>query len=351
MRRADARVRAVARACAFAEREGLIALAGVPAHRPALDGTAAALRIAHARSQGPRFGIYDGRLSDPEAIRKVLERFGPAHPFSPSQLESYLFCPFQFFLQYVLRLEPVDERDELDEDYSGHGTRIHDMLEMLEQLRVQSEENRLDLAEVVMRTAMRIELSEDDGVDSGLHEIERRRLVRTIRRYVKQYEGYEAITPNLRPVPHRFEVVFGQEDKDAASQPPLILGEGPAAVRLQGKIDRIDLIPTPGRTGFRVIDYKSGASPSKKDVKEAIYLQLPLYALAIERIVLARGGGSARLRLLGPVGRRLQGDCPQGLGERPGHARKLRAQSGRAAPAGPFRGRFAQGRLHAALRL
>ena len=288
---ADARVRAVARACACAERDELIALAGLPAHRPALEGTAAALRIAHARTRGTRFGIFDGRLSDPEAIRKILEKFGPNRPYSPSQLETYLFCPFQFFLRYALKLEPVDERDELDEDYSGHGTRMHDILEMLEQLQVQSEESRLDLAEVLIRSVVQDEPTGAEGVDAGLREIERGRLAKTIRRYVKQYLDYEALDRDRRPVPHRFEVVFGREDdEDAASHPALVLGEGPVAVRLQGKIDRIDLIPTAGRTTFRVIDYKTGTSPSKKDVKEAIYLQLPLYALAIERIVLrARG--------------------------------------------------------------
>src|SRR5262249_35993201 len=129
---ADRRVRIVARACQHREFAPLSGLASQAAHRPALLGTAAALRVADARLQSTHFGIYDGRLGDDDAIRAVLAKFGPAYTFSPSQLESYLFCPFQFFLRYMLKIEPVDERDELDEDYTERGSRIHRILENLE---------------------------------------------------------------------------------------------------------------------------------------------------------------------------------------------------------------------------
>ena len=38
-------------------------------------------------------------------------------------------------MKYVLKLQPVDERDELDEDYTGRGSRIHNKLEELERIR------------------------------------------------------------------------------------------------------------------------------------------------------------------------------------------------------------------------
>ena len=288
---ADARVARSRGRAPAAERDELIALAGLPAHRPALEGTAAALRIAHARTRGTRFGIFDGRLSDPEAIRTIHEKFGPNRPYSPSQLETYLFCPFQFFLRYALKLEPVDERDELDEDYSGHGTRMHDILEMLEQLQVQSEESRLDLAEVLIRSVVQDEPTGAEGVDAGLRD--RARAAGQDDPPLRQaVPGLRDARPGpaARPTSLRGRLRPGRRRGCRVAPGGLVLGEGPVAVRLQGKIDRIDLIPTAGRTTFRVIDYKTGTSPSKKDVKEAIYLQLPLYALAIERIVLTREG-------------------------------------------------------------
>ncbi|HMB06888.1 MAG TPA: PD-(D/E)XK nuclease family protein [Isosphaeraceae bacterium] len=285
---ADARVRAVARACLADDRSELIALARAPGHRRALDGTAAALLVAHQRARTKDFDIFDGLLRDPRALHKIRQKFGPDYTFSPSQLESFIFCPFQFFLRYVLKLRPVDEHDELEEDAVERGSRVHRILELLEQWRSQGGMSRLDLAELIIQDETRVELTTDSGVDTGLHEIQRRRLSRTIVRYVRQHEAYEALDPAAPPRPHRFEVVFGHDAEDPASFPSLSIGEGAGAVRLQGKIDRIDLIPAPGRTGFRVIDYKTGTCPSKGEVKEALYLQLPLYALAVERIVLAR---------------------------------------------------------------
>jgi CRISPR/Cas system-associated exonuclease Cas4 (RecB family) len=282
---ADARVRAVALACGRGDPSALIGLSRLPDHRRALEGVAAALRVSNERTQARSFGRYDGRLGDEGAIRKIADDFGPGRTFSPSQLESFLFCPFQFFLRYVLKLEPIDERDEIDEDYTGRGSRVHRILEELEQLHTQDHANRLDLARMLIESPMRSELSGGSDVDLGLDQIDQRRLVRTIRKYARQHEAYEASAKGTPPEPHKFEVAFGDE-RVPESYPGLVLGVGDESVRLMGKIDRIDLLPGPTGPAFRVIDYKTGSCPTRKDVKEALYLQLPLYALAVERIVL-----------------------------------------------------------------
>ena len=301
----DQRVRAVALACERHELDALNDLARSPLHRPILDGTAAALHVLHERTRNRGFGPYDGRLADPRSRQKIAEKFAPEYTFSPSQLESYIFCPFQFYLRYVLKLEPVDERDELEEDFTERGSRIHYLLELLEQSVVQdgNTTSRLELAKQLIENEMRIEPIEESAVEAGLQEIDRRRLIRTVERYVRQHEVYERLDPEVRPAPKSFEIVFGSEDKDSRSFPALTLGDGMVAVRLQGKIDRLDLLHTPGGSGFRVIDYKTGSSPSKSDVKESLYLQLPLYALAVERLVLK---GAAALHDVGYW--RLSGD-------------------------------------------
>jgi ATP-dependent helicase/DNAse subunit B len=71
--------------------------------------------------------------------------------------------------------------------------------------------------------------------------------------------------------------------------PHLTLGQADAVVRLQGKIDRIDLVEVGGKILFRVIDYKTGSSPSGKDVKTGLASQLPLYSLAVERLIFPGG--------------------------------------------------------------
>jgi ATP-dependent helicase/nuclease subunit B len=294
---ANARVRAVARACTSGEFTDLRDLARQPRHRRILEGTAAAIRVADSRLQSARFGGFDGRIADVRAVQQIVTKFGPDYTFSPSQLESFLFCPFQFFMRYVLKLQPVDERDELEEDYTERGSRVHRVLEQLERMLAQEPGNRLERAEAVIVNEMNSEPNRGSDIDLGINEIEQRRLVRTIRRYVRQHEAYESSDRSGTPVPHLFEVVFGFEESDPQSYESLKLGEGDVMVRLQGKIDRIDLVSASSVPAYRVIDYKTGSCPSKTDVKDAIYLQLPLYALAVERIVLHHA--AARLHDVG----------------------------------------------------
>src|SRR5207249_1215315 len=137
-----------------------------------------------------------------------------------------IFCPFQFFLRYLLKLQPMDEHDELEEDAVERGSKVHKILELLEQWRSQEEASRLDLAEIVIKNEMRVELTIESPVDSGLHVIEQRRLSRTMTRYVRQHEAYEALDPARHPVPHQFEVVFGHEENTPTSFPSLPIGQG-----------------------------------------------------------------------------------------------------------------------------
>ena len=238
---ADARVRAVALACDDGAIGDLIALTRSEGHRPPLEGTAAALRVSHARFARKTFGSYDGLLRDPRAIRRIGREFGPEHRFSASQLESFVFCPFQFFLRYALALQPLDDRTELEDDYGERGSRIHRILEELHLLHAQGAgregETLNELVPVVIGNELRSERSRSSELDVGLKEIERRRLERVVHRYARQHRAYEEL-PRGRPQPLRFEVEFGQPDDD--SPPSLELGDG--AVRLQGKIDRIDLV-------------------------------------------------------------------------------------------------------------
>jgi ATP-dependent helicase/nuclease subunit B len=292
---ADARVRAVALACVDHDPGALARLATDLRHRGALAGVAGALQLARRRLEPKEFNAYNGLLAD--VADALAARFGPASAFSPSQLESYLLCPFQFFMKYVLKLQPVDERDELDEDHAGRGSRIHKKLEELELTRKRDGGDRLDVVEMVIRTEMSVELTVTSEADPGLHAIENRRLDQTLRRYVEQAGDYDAgkargkakgreKTEAPAPVPHLFEVVFGDNDKNP-DHGLFQIGEGPSAVRLQGTIDRVDVVETAEGARFRVIDYKTGKPPSAKDVTSFLMVQLPLYALAVERLGLA----------------------------------------------------------------
>ncbi|MFO0954548.1 MAG: PD-(D/E)XK nuclease family protein [Isosphaeraceae bacterium] len=264
--------------------------------RPALRGAALALDVGRQRFGRRFYTRYDGLISDPAAVAAVAGQFGPEFTFSPSQLETYIECPFKFLLKYVLGLLPADDRDELDEDYAGRGVRVHDSLELLERMRLESGGGRLDLVDVVIQTAMTVELTGGTEADPGLQEIESRRLERMLRGYVQQAAKHENRQKSPGPEPRFFEIAFGDPDQQDAL-PCLELGEGPRRVKLRGKIDRVDVASTAEGTLYRVIDYKTGGCPSSNDVKKYAMVQLPLYALAVERHLL--GGSAARFHEMG----------------------------------------------------
>ncbi len=299
----DARVRALALALSpDGEGDGpLRELASNVGHRDALLGAADAFEVAHRRRVEKSFGPYDGRIKDPRVVAEIGRRFGPDHPFSASQLESFATCPFQFYQRYVLGLKMIDERRELDDDYAAHGTDVHVLLEQLhQQIAAEDDEAVLDRLNVLIRSHVRVELGPVDPgpapVAEVLGEIAKRRTDRALAHYLDQFDAYLKVETPI-PTPHRFEVSFGESTRDGTpkpgSLPHLALGEGDDLVKLQGKIDRIDLVrDSMGKVGFRVIDYKTGSNPSGRDVKVGLASQLPLYALAVEQLIFPDGDHS-----------------------------------------------------------
>jgi RecB family exonuclease len=69
----------------------------------------------------------------------------------------------------------------------------------------------------------------------------------------------------------------------------VLRGDG-VEVRISGRIDRVDVAELPdGSVGFWIIDYKTGRSAhyTAADLKEFRRLQLTLYALAVQEVLLA----------------------------------------------------------------
>jgi len=289
----DARVLAVADACLGRGLDRLRALARSAEHGPSLGGVADAFRVAHVRRFERPFGPHDGMLKDPGVVARVLAEFGPDHAFSASQLESFALCPFQFFQRFALGLKPIDDGDELEEDYAGRGREVHAALEEIhQQMFGAGDVDLIRRLPVLIEARMEVALEEHDGREADvalvLREIAARRTRKALGRYVAQFREYDR-DPDSPARPHRFEVKFGQGDQadEEGAIPHLGVGEGAEVVKLQGIIDRIDLVTKDGETRFRVIDYKTGSNPSKKDVQAGLASQLPLYALAVERLGLA----------------------------------------------------------------
>jgi ATP-dependent helicase/DNAse subunit B len=88
------------------------------------------------------------------------------------------------------------------------------------------------------------------------------------------------------PAPSRFEAHFGVPAEETAEA--LEISVGGIDVRIGGCIDRVDVTELEGTIGFWVIDYKTGraANYQASQVERFEKLQLPLYALAVERVLL-----------------------------------------------------------------
>lgn len=298
----ERRVRAAAMVCngeAGGEVE-LARLASDPRHRASLEGTAAALDVSAYRSaRRSNYGPYDGMLLHPAAIQRIATEFhNDRYSFSASQLESLATCPFQFFQRYVLRLSPLQELDEFDEDTAARGSLIHTALERLYKLmRLNTGELEVGGSDALLE-ALLIQVerlldefpSPDSRVTAGLRAIEAERIRRVARRYIRQHMAY-VDEAGRGAVPLMFEASFGREDSQG--NPPLEIGSSPDMVKIQGLIDRVDAVELPGGPAFRVIDYKSGYAPNKGQLNSGLALQLPLYALAVERILLADRRGRA----------------------------------------------------------
>jgi len=66
-------------------------------------------------------------------------------------------------------------------------------------------------------------------------------------------------------------------------------GENVEPVELQGKVDRIDSCGEQ----FRIIDYKTGKPPPRRQVEQGLRLQVPLYMMAAEALLGKQGETSS----------------------------------------------------------
>ncbi|MFO0842820.1 MAG: PD-(D/E)XK nuclease family protein [Gemmataceae bacterium] len=259
-----------------------------------------AAAVAQARFREPSFTPYDGVFTDPFIAEWAGRLFGPEKVLSPTALEDYIGCPFKFFLRHALRLEPLeDPREEVE--VTRRGMAFHRALARLHtRLRDRGTHQPADgvveevLAEV--RTVIDEDVRRAPGqVAKELWRLEGQRLLKTAGRYPAHWGKFLKpwLERGVAPRPHLFEADFGLPTPEGATPTaPLVLRHDGVEVRLWGRIDRVDLAELDDGLGFWVIDYKTGRSAhyTGTDLAEFRKVQLTLYALAVEAVVLAGRG-------------------------------------------------------------
>ncbi len=212
-------------------------------------------------------GDYEGNLS--AVCDQLTSKYSSDHIWSASRLETYKACPFRFFVDATLKLEPKD-LPELGLDVTQRGSVYHRVLELVYIRAGQDEISPLDILDEIAAEVFATAPYKFDFRPSALWEVEKAELLEKLHKTVEALEKGKGSWE-----PFGFEQNFGIKEA-----PPLKFDIDGDIVQIHGLIDRLDKNPE-GR--LRVIDYKSGSSHlSPLDLLNGSRLQLPIYALAAQ---------------------------------------------------------------------
>ena len=243
---------------------------------------------AERHSDAP-FGTFDGALSDPALVSAIAADYGEDHEFSVNQLETWLSCPFNFYVNRILKLEESEAPDTAVGPLIRGGI-MHTVLQEFHQhfAGLHIRDIGLPRADEVMESLVETEFEKekywsDCAAPRGAVLAEKLHMQSRMKRYLR-VEFAEEKEQGWKPL--HFEVGFGRTAKADEAEPsnpqPFIMQRESGPVRFTGRIDRID------RDGSqaRLIDYKSGGVPGSGDITRGDNIQLSVYAEAVEQHLL-----------------------------------------------------------------
>lgn len=251
-----------------------------------------AIKINELRMSDP-FGNseYTGNISEKltkEAKSKLTEY--EKRNYSISQLETYAKCPYKYFAERILKLEPLEEPTEEIEALEM-GTLLHSIL-----FEFYTELNKKN---IILQNASGKDF---DFAYKLIFEIAEEKIEKAnFRSPVSFFEKEKVLGINGNKknsllfkfitaekdntdgfIPKYFEKEFGQFGNVEESSS--LTDFNVRNVNVRGKIDRIDL--DEANEKFKVIDYKIGGKmPTAKDLLDGVSLQLPLYMYAAKKLI------------------------------------------------------------------
>ncbi|MBZ0199079.1 MAG: exodeoxyribonuclease V subunit gamma, partial [Ignavibacteriaceae bacterium] len=249
-------------------------------------------RSSNSGSESPFEGYIGSGLSNEEKLH--LEEFKDRE-FSISQLETYAKCPFKYFAERILKLEPPEEPAEEIESLEL-GSLLHNILfKFYAAIKEKgiildgASGSDLQIAEDILFAEALRQIT-DANLSSPINFFEKEKIL-GIKGDRKKSLLYLFLMEEQKSgagfIPWFFEISFGGMKKDASSTNSLLTEFTAGNTRVRGKIDRIDLRDEDKK--FKVIDYKlSGKKPSFDDMNRGISLQLPLYMSAASALIKAQ---------------------------------------------------------------
>ena len=238
--------------------------------RPLIDHV---VMVEKSREKTHEHLVYEGVLT-PETLsigsRDMLQSLR-YEPYSVTELETYAKCPFQYFVNNVLRFRV--EEDEAEDELSSleRGSLLHNILRAFYKSRreqgdpdiEQCDEEVFGKAERQLNRLLDSASAEHRhkrstiGEDNLFWETDIEKLRVRLHKWLKGER-----TKDLSAMPRYYEVSFGRDH------------ELDGVVQLTGRIDRIDI----DTEIFNIVDYKTGSNmPKIRDIREGRALQLPIY--------------------------------------------------------------------------
>jgi ATP-dependent helicase/DNAse subunit B len=222
---------------------------------------------ASACQPGVRFSVPPTEIRSPALLQLLRQK---TTLVSPTALESYLQCPFQYFSGRTLRLKTAPARPEDRLDFITQGSIVHTTLAEW----YAHPQDIAPLFERIFEAAL-----EEKRIPQGYH-VERLRNA--------MLEDLCAFAEDPRWPRAAFESRTEQPFEFALE-----------TVGVRGKIDRLDVAPD-GRA--YVIDYKySAAQRTRHRLNDENLLQAPLYVMAAEKAFGMRPAGMFYVGLKGGV--------------------------------------------------
>lgn len=238
----------------------------------------------------------DGFVADDDKLAlDLLHRHRlNARSFSPTALQRYAQCPYQFFLYTIVGLRPREESVPLEQmDPLTRGGLFHEVLftlfreltgQDLLPIRHERAPAILDLADAALN---RIAARYSDELAPAIPRVWDTE-VEDLRTDLRGWVRHSA-QPTSEWRPDRFELAFGLKPGDDTERDPSSQKEDVAVLngtlRLRGSVDLVER--SVKRPVLRVVDHKTGRAPDPLPgyVGGGRFLQPLLYALAVEKML------------------------------------------------------------------
>jgi len=248
---------------------------------------------SHARWSNS-YTAYDGSVAGPGVTPEIAAELDPAtatRTISASRLATYAQCGFKYLLEHVLRIEAAPEPEERTRlDPLERGSLFHEVAERF--LRERRDTGNLPVRDTP-EERQRLREMGDEALAALVAGTPPRFTVLWQRERDRFHNGLLSWlareAQHTETVPMHFEVGFGMRTGGAPGEPhaeePLVVEiDAGRALRVSGKIDRID---RRADGGLVIRDYKTGRAPWKDTgmFRGGKQLQIPFYVLAAAKLL------------------------------------------------------------------